>query len=80
MKKPSQLDEAWKQYSPQLSQVFNITESHLKPNNWKSLYTKEDVDFCMSKIKLCDFNERIDVFGSLIAQSHSSGKLLFWPL
>lgn len=73
MKKIQNIDETWKQYSSQLSQVFNITESHLKPNNWKSLYTKEDVDLCMSKIKLCDFNQRIDVFGSLIAQPHSSG-------
>ncbi len=63
----------WKQFSTQLAQVFQITESHLKPQNWRELYSKADVDLCMSKIKLCDFNERINVFGSLTIQPHSSG-------
>ena len=64
---------AWKRHSSQLAHVFGIAEAHLKPHNWRALYTREDVDLCFSKIKICDFNERIDVFGALTAQPHSSG-------
>ena len=53
--------------------MFNISESHLKPNNWKQLYTKEDVDLCMSKVKIVDFNEQLSVFGSLTVHPKSSG-------
>lgn len=46
-----------------LSQLFNIADTHLKPINWSYLYTREDVDLCMSKIKLVGFNERINLYG-----------------
>jgi hypothetical protein len=38
---------SWKQFSTQLGQVFNISEPHLKPHNWKLIYSKEDVDYCI---------------------------------
>ena len=46
-----------------LAQLFNINESHLKPINWSYLYTREDVDLCMSKIKLVGYNERLSLYG-----------------
>jgi hypothetical protein len=66
-------DEIIKQNYLQLAEILKITETHLKPINWKYLYSKDDVDLCLSKIKLIDFNERIDVFGSVIVQPKSSG-------
>ena len=79
-KKPNESDEtagissfSWKQYSAQLAQAFNIVEPHLKPSNWKLLYTKEDIDVCLSKMKLVDYDERISVFGSLVVYPKSSG-------
>jgi integrator complex subunit 9 len=57
----------------QLATVFNITEPNMKPINWRYLYSKEDVELCMSKIKLVGFNERVSVFGSLIVTPKSSG-------
>lgn len=65
--------ETLKQTYMQLAQVLNITETHMKPVNWKHLYSKEDVEACMGKIKLIDFNERIDVFGALTVHAKSSG-------
>lgn len=56
-----------------LAQLLNINELHMKPINWKYLYSKEDMELCMSKIKLIDFNERVSVFGSLVVQPKSSG-------
>lgn len=59
-----------------LAQLFNIPDTHLKPINWSYLYTREDVDLCMSKIKLVGFNERLSLYGqlkltpSLLAVSH----------
>lgn len=65
-----------KQNYIQLAQLFNIAEPNMKPINWRPLYNKEDIDLCMSKIKLVGFNERVDVFGSLIVQPKSSGYAL----
>jgi integrator complex subunit 9 len=62
-----------KQNYLQLAEILKINETHMKPINWKYLYSKEDVDLCLSKIKLIDFNERIDVYGSVIVQAKSSG-------
>ena len=62
----------WKQFSQQLAQAFNIQESHLKPHNWKLIYTKEDIDLCLSKMKLIDYDEKISIFGSLTAYPVSS--------
>ncbi len=45
----------------------------MKPINWRYLYSKEDVNLCMSKIKLVGFNERVSIFGSLVVQPKSSG-------
>lgn len=64
---------SWKQFSSNLAQAFNISESHLKPHNWKMIYTREDIDLCMSKMKLVDFDEKLNIFGSLIAYPKSSG-------
>lgn len=65
--------ELIKQNYLQLAEILKITETHMKPINWKYLYSKEEVDLCISKIKLIDFNERIDIFGSVIVQPKSSG-------
>lgn len=46
-----------------LSQLFNINEAHLKPINWSYLYTRADVDLCMSKVKLVGYNERLSLYG-----------------
>jgi len=64
---------SWKQYSTQLAQAFNISESHLKPNNWKLLYSKEDIDLCLTKMKLVDYDEKLSIYGSLTAFPKSSG-------
>jgi integrator complex subunit 9 len=78
-KRPNESQESsgssfsWKQYSTQLAQAFNIVEPHLKPSNWKLLYTKEDIDLCLTKMKLVDYDERISVFGSLVVHPKSSG-------
>jgi Cft2 family RNA processing exonuclease len=56
-----------------LTQLLNITDSHMKPINWKHLYTREDVDLCMSMIKLVDFNEGITLYGAVHMQARSSG-------
>lgn len=66
-------DQSQKQTYALISQLLNIQEHHLKPINWKYLYSKEDVDLCISKIKLIDFNERVSVYGSLVIQPKSSG-------
>lgn len=63
----------WKIHSNLLSQLLNISETHNKPHNWHSLYSKEDVDLCISKIKQVGFNERLNLFGSLYAVPRSSG-------
>jgi integrator complex subunit 9 len=65
---------AWKLNSPQLAQIFNIVGewSHMRPLNWKPLYSKEDVDVCMSKIKQINYNERISIYGSVYVQPKSS--------
>lgn len=55
------------------AQLLNITEAHLKPLNWKYLYSKEEVDLCISKIKLIDFNQRVSIYGALTIQPKSSG-------
>ena len=52
----------------------------MKPISWRNLYSKEDVELCMSKIKLVGFNERISVFGSLVVQPKSAGNLTFKTL
>lgn len=55
------------------SQLLNIKESHFKPLNWKYLYSKTDVEECVSKIKVIDFSEIIDIYGCLKVQAKSSG-------
>ncbi len=66
-------NNSWKQYSTQLAHAFNISESHLKPNNWKLLYSKEDIDLCLTKMKLVDYDEKFSIYGSLTAFPKSSG-------
>lgn len=55
------------------SQLLNIHDPHFKPLNWKYLYSKKDVDDCLSKIKIINFSETIDIYGSLKIQAKSSG-------
>ncbi|RNA33688.1 integrator complex subunit 9 [Brachionus plicatilis] len=55
------------------SQLLNIQDAHFKPLNWKFLYSKKDVEDCVSRIKLIDFSEVIDIFGSVKVQAKSSG-------
>ena len=70
----SNQDEAsWKNYSNLLSQLLNINETHYKPHNWCQLYTRDDVDLCISKIKQVNFNQKLDLFGSLTLIPTSSG-------
>lgn len=77
----NQLNSA-KLYYSQLAQIFNINEassnfsfssSHIKPINWKLIYTKEDVDLCISKIELIGFNQTVNIFGSITVQPKSAG-------
>ena len=65
--------ESWKHYSSLLSQLLNINETHNKPHNWCQLYTRDDVDLCISKIKQVNFNQKLDLFGSLTLIPSSSG-------
>ncbi|CAF0809066.1 unnamed protein product [Brachionus calyciflorus] len=55
------------------AQLLNIQDPHFKPLNWKFLYSKQDVEDCISKIKIIEFNQKIDVFGSIKIQAKSSG-------
>lgn len=68
---------SWKSNMSQILQLLNCDatlSSHLKlANNWQSLYDKNDVDLCISKIKLINFNEVVSVYGSIKIQAISSG-------
>ena len=66
-------EESWKNYSILLSQLLNINETHYKPHNWCPLYTRDDVDLCISKVKQVNFNQKLDLFGSLTLIPTSSG-------
>jgi integrator complex subunit 9 len=69
----SKLEKNLNHYYNQLAHIFNINETHLKPVNWKFLYSKTDIDLCMSSIKLVCFDERLDIYGSLTIQPKSAG-------
>jgi integrator complex subunit 9 len=75
-KQPKIHDEEleWKQNYTQFGQLINLSnDAHFKPLNWKYLYTKENVDQCISKIKVIEFNQGICVYGSVNLQAKSSG-------
>jgi hypothetical protein len=71
---PSDKSElAWKQSYSQFGQLLNLNETHMRPINWKYLYTKSDVDACIARVKMVDFNEKLNIYGSVTAQAKSSG-------
>jgi hypothetical protein len=64
---------SWKQSYTQFGQLLNLNDGHMKPLNWKYIYSRSDVEACIALIKTVDFNERLDVFGSVTVQARSSG-------
>ncbi|KAK7111966.1 hypothetical protein V1264_011503 [Littorina saxatilis] len=44
-----------------------------EPRGWRKLYTKHDIDACLSKVQTVGYNEKLDVFGALQISAVSSG-------
>ncbi|KAK7507295.1 hypothetical protein BaRGS_00001230 [Batillaria attramentaria] len=64
--KPASL---WKEEDVVPPSLREVTE----PLGWRKLYTKHDIDACLSKVQTVGFNEKLDVFGALQVQAVSSG-------
>lgn len=43
------------------------------PNKWLPIFTKDELDSCLSKLKVVNFSQSIDIFGLFEVSAHSSG-------
>lgn len=43
------------------------------PNTWSSIFTSKELNSCLSKLKIVNFSQSIDVFGLFEVSAHSSG-------
>lgn len=48
----------------------------MKPYLWEKIYSKQEINNCLSKVKILSFFEKVDIFGCLEITSISSGYCL----
>ncbi|XP_064480240.1 integrator complex subunit 9-like [Ornithodoros turicata] len=64
----------WKQQAVKFLQL--PASDHGKPRSWKQLYSMQEVNSSLSKVKVVGFNEKLDVFGMVQVSAVSSGYCL----
>lgn len=64
----------WKKMHDLLS--LSIPKGHLMdrdPNKWLRIFTMKELNSCLSKLKVVNFSQSIDIFGLFEVSAHSSG-------
>lgn len=68
------LGNLWKKIYQQVN--LSIPRSHVMnrdPNTWLTIFTSKELNSCLSKLKIVNFSQSIDVFGLFEVSAHSSG-------
>lgn len=71
--RPNKLN-LWKRMHDQLN--LCIPRSHVMnrdPNSWLTIYSSKELNSCLSKLKVVNFSQSIDIFGLYEVSAHSSG-------
>lgn len=71
--RPRRLD-LWKKIHDQVN--LSIPKSHVMnrdPNTWLPIFTLAELNSCLSKLKIVNFSQSIDIFGLFEVSAHSSG-------
>lgn len=66
----------WKQNNFYKQMPFPINLEAMKPFLWQQIYTKQEINSCLNKIKLLSYFEKVDIFGTLEITAISSGYCL----
>lgn len=66
----------WKQNNVFKQIPFTMNLETMKPYLWEQIYTKQEINNCVNKIKVLSFNEKVDIFGCLEITPISSGYCL----
>lgn len=60
----------WKDY---LSSLPSPLSEAFRPKKWRNIYTKDEIQKCLSKITTVGYDERLDILGAFVAIAVSSG-------
>lgn len=66
----------WKQNNYYKQIPFPINMESMKPFLWQQIYSKQEINNCLNKIKLLSYFEKVDIFGTLEITAISSGYCL----
>ena len=66
----------WKQNNYYKQIPFPINLESMKPFLWEQIYTKQEINNCLNKIKLLSYFEKVDIYGTLEITAVSSGYCL----
>lgn len=64
----------WKRIYDQVN--LSIPRGHVMnrdPNSWQQIFTSKELNSCLSKLKIVNFSQSIDIFGLFKISAHSSG-------
>lgn len=64
----------WKRIHEQVN--ISVPRSHAMnrdPNTWLQIFTAKELSSCLSKLKIVNFSQSIDIFGLFEVSAHSSG-------
>lgn len=64
----------WKRIYEQVN--LPIPRNHIMnrdPNSWRTIYTGKELTSCLSKLKIVNFSQAIDIFGLFEVSAYSSG-------
>lgn len=64
----------WKKIHDQVN--LSIPRAHVmnrNPNTWLSIFSSKELNSCLSKLKIVNFSQAIDIFGLFEVSAHSSG-------
>lgn len=64
----------WKRVYEQVNLCIPRNHSMLKdPNKWLPIFSREELESCLAKLKVVNFSQSIDIFGLFEVSAHSSG-------
>lgn len=60
----------WKDIQTHLPAPLNEA---FKPKSWKNIFSMEDIQNCLARVKIAGYDEKLDIFGALTVSPVSSG-------
>lgn len=66
----------WKQNNFYKQIPFPINLEATKPYLWEKIYSKQEINNCLNKVKILSYFEKVDIFGCLEITAISSGYCL----